>query len=138
MYICMCVYIYIYIYTLVMQTLRLPSSNRTALLNRPPLAAETKNAKRALCWLGRRKRSGAHGVDTSVVSHQMCHFRKHATSAPAEGPAYWLDFARRCEFPLRALQAQKWHVHHGIRTFCPAKKRSLSSAKGVRLKGVTN
>ena len=30
---------------------------------------------------------------------------------PAEGPAYGLDFARRCGFPLRALQAQKWHAH---------------------------
>ena len=29
--------------------------------------------------------------------HQTCHFRKRATSAPAEGPAYRLDLARRCE-----------------------------------------
>ena len=29
-----------------------------------------------------------------------CFFRKRATSVPAEGPAYRLDFARRCEFPL--------------------------------------
>ena len=28
--------------------------------------------------------------------HQTCHFRKRATSAPAEGPAYGLDFARHC------------------------------------------
>ena len=28
-----------------------------------------------------------------------------ATSAPAEGPAYELGLARRCEFPLRAPQA---------------------------------
>ena len=48
--------------------------------------------------------------------HQMCHFRKRATSVPAEGPAYGLDFARRCEFPLRALQAQRWRVR-GSRTF---------------------
>ena len=26
--------------------------------------------------------------------HQPCHFRKRATSAPAEGLAYGLDFAR--------------------------------------------
>ena len=26
--------------------------------------------------------------------HQTCHFRKRATSAPAEGPSYRLDFAR--------------------------------------------
>ena len=39
--------------------------------------------------------------------HQTCHFRKLATSAPAEGPAYGLDFARCCEFSLRTLQAQK-------------------------------
>ena len=26
--------------------------------------------------------------------HQTCHFRKRATSVPAEGPAYGLDFAR--------------------------------------------
>ena len=36
---------------------------------------------------------------------------KRATSAPVEGPAYGLDFARHCEFPLQALQAQKWYVH---------------------------
>ena len=47
---------------------------------------------------------------------QACHFRKRATSVPAEGPAYGLYVARHCEFPLRALQAQKWHVH-GSRTF---------------------
>ena len=35
---------------------------------------------------------------------------------PAEGPAYGLDLARRCEFPLRALQAQTWHVRRS-RTF---------------------
>ena len=39
------------------------------------------------------------------------YFRKRATSASAEGPAYGLDFERRCEFPLRALQAQKWRVY---------------------------
>ena len=43
--------------------------------------------------------------------HQTYHFRKRATSAPAEGPACGLDFARRCEFRLRALRVQKWHVH---------------------------
>ena len=41
----------------------------------------------------------------------MCHFRKRATSVPAEGPAYGLDFARHCEFLLRALAcSRKWHV----------------------------
>ena len=44
---------------------------------------------------------------------------KRATSVnvqlPAEGPACGLDFARCCEFPLRALQVQKWHVD-GSRT----------------------
>ena len=34
---------------------------------------------------------------------QTRHFRKCPTSVPAEGPAYGLDFARHCEFPLRAL-----------------------------------
>ena len=43
----------------------------------------------------------------STRRHQTCHFHKRATSAPAEGPAYGLDFARYCEFPLRAPQAQK-------------------------------
>ena len=38
--------------------------------------------------------------------HQTCHFRKRATSAPAEGPSYGLDFARHCEFPLRALSTE--------------------------------
>ena len=51
--------------------------------------------------------------------HQTCHFRKRATSAPAEGPAYGFDFARHGEFPLRALQAQKWHVGRS-RTFVAA------------------
>ena len=48
--------------------------------------------------------------------HQTRHFRKRATSAAAEGPAYGLDFARRWQFPLRALQAQKCHVY-GSGTF---------------------
>ena len=43
----------------------------------------------------------------SARRHQPCHFRKRATSVPAEGPSYGLDFARHCEFSLRALQAQK-------------------------------
>ena len=47
--------------------------------------------------------------------HQKCHFRKRATSAPAEGPAYGLDFTR----PLRTLQAQKWYVC-GSGRFCAA------------------
>ena len=47
---------------------------------------------------------------TAPGRHQTCHFRKRATSAPAEGPANGLDFARNCESPLRALRAQKWHV----------------------------
>ena len=47
----------------------------------------------------------------STRRHQMCYFRKRAASAPAEGPASGLDFAGRCEFPLRALQAQKWYVY---------------------------
>ena len=41
---------------------------------------------------------------------------KRATSVPAEGPAHGLDFERHCEFPLRALQAQKWYDHRS-RTF---------------------
>ena len=36
---------------------------------------------------------------------------KRATSSPAEGPAYGLDFARYCEFSLRTLQAQKCHIY---------------------------
>ena len=40
----------------------------------------------------------------------------NTTSAPAEGPAHGPGFARRCEFPLRALQAQRWHVD-GSSTF---------------------
>ena len=51
--------------------------------------------------------------------HQTCHFQKRAPSVPAEGPAKELDLARHCELPLRALQAQKWHVHLS-RTFCAA------------------
>ena len=30
----------------------------------------------------------------STRRHQTCHFRKRATSAPAEGPAHGPDFAR--------------------------------------------
>ena len=42
---------------------------------------------------------------------QTCHFRKRATSVPAEGPAYGLDFARHCEFPLRKVAcSRKSHV----------------------------
>ena len=41
-----------------------------------------------------------------VRRHRTRHFRKRATSVPAEGPAYGLDFARHCESPLPALQAQ--------------------------------
>ena len=48
--------------------------------------------------------------------HQTCHFRKRANSTPAEGLAYGLDFARHSECPLRAPQAQKWHVY-GSSTF---------------------
>ena len=51
--------------------------------------------------------------------HQTCHFRQRATSVPAEGPAYGLDFARHCEFPLRALQAQKWHIYEVARLVPP-------------------
>ena len=51
-----------------------------------------------------------------VYIHITCHFRKRATSAPAEGPACGLDFVRYCEFPLRTLQAQKWLVY-GSSTF---------------------
>ena len=51
----------------------------------------------------------------SARRRPTCHFRKRATSAPAEGPS-WLDFARHYEFPVRALQAQKWRVRRS-RTF---------------------
>ena len=64
--------------------------------------------------------------------HQTCHFRKRATSAPAEGPAYGLDFARHCEFPLRALQAQKWQVREsrtlGAAWSAPAADRDSHTA----------
>ena len=30
--------------------------------------------------------------------HETCQFRKRATSAPAEGPAHGLDFARHVNF----------------------------------------
>ena len=33
-------------------------------------------------------------MTASPRGHQTCHFRKRATSVPAEGPAYGLDFAR--------------------------------------------
>ena len=59
--------------------------------------------------------------------HQPCHFRIRATSVPAEGPAYGLDFARRCEFSLRALHAQKWRVH-GSRMFGAACEKQKGGA----------
>ena len=31
-----------------------------------------------------------------ILVRQTCHFRKRATSVPAEGPAHGLDFARHC------------------------------------------
>ena len=75
---------------------------------------------RAMWWFARLvtpfKTEGAQMCFHKARRHQMCHFRKRATSAPAEGPAYGLDLARHCEFPLRTLQAQKWHGH-GCRAF---------------------
>ena len=50
---------------------------------------------------------------------KTCHFRKRATSAPAEGAAYGLDFARLCESPLRALQVQNWHVYTEVARLVP-------------------
>ena len=53
-----------------------------------------------------RARSGVayqevHAGPEMTVSRmrQTCHFRKRASSAPADGPAYGLDFARHCEIP---------------------------------------
>ena len=45
----------------------------------------------AVCW-------GVVPLKGETRRHQTCHFRKRATSAPAEEPAYGLDFARHCEF----------------------------------------
>ena len=50
---------------------------------------------------------------------QTCQLRQRATSAPAEGPAYGLEFVRHCEFSLRALQAQKWHVFTEVSRLVP-------------------
>ena len=58
-------------------------------------------------------------IITEARGQQTCHFRKRATSVPAEGLACGLVFARRCELFLRALQAQKWQVRRGC-TFCAA------------------
>ena len=66
--------------------------------------------------------------------HQTCDFRKRATSAPAEGPVHGLDLARRCEFPLPALQAQKWHVH-GSGTFGAARFRIYTAWCGSESDG---
>ena len=62
----------------------------------------------SVCRLSRTK--GCSGGCPKARRHQTCHFRKRAASVPAEGHACSLDFARHCEFPLRALQARKWHV----------------------------
>ena len=56
--------------------------------------------------------------------------RKRVTSVPAEGPAYGLDFARHCEFPLRALQPQKWHVY-GTDVWCRLRWFSWSFGRGL-------
>ena len=56
------------------------------------------------------KSQAGHGPEGT----KTCHFCKRATSVPLEGPAYGLDFARHCEFPLRAgaevARLWKWHV----------------------------
>ena len=56
--------------------------------------------------------------------HQTCHFRKRATSVPAEGPVYGLDFARH----FRALRAQKWRAR-GSRTSGPELRPSRSGSQ---------
>ena len=66
--------------------------------------------------MGQRAMRDADRLQRTLVMctprrHQTRHFRKRATSVPAEGPAYGLDSGRHCEFPLRTPQAQKWHVH---------------------------
>ena len=71
-------------------------------------------ALRAHSSCGHLCRSNSGGA--YLPEGQTCHFRKRETSMPAEGPAYRLGFARNCELPLRALQAQKWHVVRGSRT----------------------
>ena len=53
-------------------------------------------------------------VESITRGHQTCHFRKRATSAHAEGPAYGLDLARHRGFPLRIPfgdHALKWERH---------------------------
>ena len=71
MHVCIYIYIYIHIYIQVLLSDRSGRKGR----NKRPGWAET--------YITRR--------------HHTCHFRKHATSAPAEGPAYGLDFERHCE-----------------------------------------
>ena len=67
------------------------------------------------CWMLRAPGPCHFILSYSTRRHQTYHFRKRATSASAEGPAYRLDFARHSEFPLRTLQPQKWRVY---RTRC--------------------
>ena len=90
MYVYVCIYIYIYIYMLY-----------TYIWAQDFARPGTLRSRRRVTLKSPRR-------------HQTCCFRKHATSVPAEGPAYGLEVARR-EFPLQALQAPKWHIH-GRRT----------------------
>ena len=55
-------------------------------------------------------RSPARVYGPALTLDRVPEGTKRATSVPAEGPAYGLDFAKYYEFPLRALQAQKWHA----------------------------
>ena len=64
----------------------------------PRLGVETPSHGAAV------KRSAAN--PPCAEGHQTWHFRKRATSVP-----HGLDFARLLDYPLRALQVQKWHFH---------------------------
>ena len=68
------------------------------------------------CWLRKGEQLCRERCETSSevsLRAKRAASIKRAASAPAEGPAYGLDLARRCGFPLRALQPTKWHVYGG-------------------------
>ena len=91
-YIYICIYIYIYIYICVSLSLSIYIYIYFLLFVQRQLE---------------RRRAGSQAREQEGVSprrYQTRHFRKRATSVPAEGPPKRLDLARRCEFPFVHLR----------------------------------
>ena len=70
-------------------------------------------------------------------THQACHFRKRATSAPAEGPTYGLDFARHCEFPSELCRRRRGTYTEVARLVPPDTCRAVRDARTSARVGTT-